>query len=149
MAFFNPKLLLKLRYSRNKTTLKSPYLLPTKVTISYFDEKPHCQPNLALKKWQKWIFGQNWTYLIWLNMVWDSHSTHNQYLISRFLGEFRVLKNYFQPGVFRHLNSNDPPCHQNQGPCPSLQTFPLCRYSILVEQYLSRFFLPSHNGSNS
>ena len=32
-------------------------------------------------------------------MVGDSHSTHDQYLISRFLGEFRVLKNYFQPGV--------------------------------------------------
>ena len=34
-------------------------------------------------------------------MVWDSHSTHDQYLISRFLGEFRVLKNCFQPGVSR------------------------------------------------
>ena len=99
MAFLNLTLLLKLKYSRNKTTLKSPHLLPTKVTIAYFDEKPHFWPNLALKKWQKWIFGQNWTYLIWLNMVWDSHSTHDQYLISRFLGEFRVLKNYFQPGV--------------------------------------------------
>ena len=34
MTFFNLKLLLKLRYSRNKTTLKSPHLLPTKVTIA-------------------------------------------------------------------------------------------------------------------
>ena len=39
-----------------KTTLKSQHLLPTKV-IAYFDEKPLCEPNLDLKKWQKWIFG--------------------------------------------------------------------------------------------
>ena len=34
MAFLNLMLLLKLKYSRNRTTLKSPNLLPTKVTIA-------------------------------------------------------------------------------------------------------------------
>ena len=103
MAFFNLKLLLKSKYFRKSIIIKSLYLLPTKITVAHFDEKPVFRPNLALLKGPKWSFGQNWTYLIWLNMVWDSHSTHDQYLISRFLGEFRVLKNCFQPGV---LNSS-------------------------------------------
>ena len=58
MAFLNLTLLLKLKYSRNKTTLKSAHQLPTKVTIAYFDEKRHFEHNFALKKWQKQIFGQ-------------------------------------------------------------------------------------------
>ena len=58
MAFLNLTLLLKLKYSRNKTTLKSAHQLPTKVTIAYFDEKCHFEQNFALKKWQKQIFGQ-------------------------------------------------------------------------------------------
>ena len=92
MAFFNQKMLLKTKYFRNRTTIIGSHLLPTNVTVAHFDEKCSFWPNLALQKWKKWIFGQIWTYQIWLHMVGDSHSTHQKYLISRFLGEFNKLK---------------------------------------------------------
>ena len=100
--------MLNKKYLKKNIIIKSSYLLPTKITVAHFDEKPVFRPNLALLKGPKWSFGQNWTYLIWPNLVWDSHSAHNQYLVSRFLGEFRVLKNCFQPGVYikQLLNEN-------------------------------------------
>ena len=73
MAFFNLKLLLKSKYFRKSIIIKSLYLLPTKITVAHFDEKPVFRPNLALLKGPKWSFGQNWTYLIWPNLVWDIH----------------------------------------------------------------------------
>ena len=100
MAFFNLKPLLKSKYFRKSLIIKSLYLLPTKITVAHFDVKPVFRPNLALLKGPKWSFGQIWTYLIWPNLVWDSHSAHNQYLVSRFLGEFRVLNSVWTNSKF-------------------------------------------------
>ena len=70
-----------------------------KVTVVHFDEKPLFLVKLGHQKKEKMDFGQFWIYQIWPNMFWDSHSTHQQYPISLFLGEFNKLKKCFQPGV--------------------------------------------------
>ena len=51
------------------------------------------------KKEKKQIFSKNWTYMIWLSTVWDSHSTQLQGPTGRFDGQFIKLKICFQPGV--------------------------------------------------
>ena len=81
------------------TTLKSSNQLPTKVTLTYLNEKPTFWPNLAFQKQKKWIFCQIWNYLIWPNMARDSHRTPLQYLISHFSGQLIKIKISFQPGV--------------------------------------------------
>ena len=88
-----------MNYLVNRTNLKSSHLSPTKVTLTYINEKPTFWPNLAVQKQKKWIFGQIWNYLIWPNMARDSHRTHLQYLISRFSGQLIKIIICFQPGV--------------------------------------------------
>ena len=59
MAFFNLKLLLKSKYFRKSIIIKSLYLLPTKITVAHFDEKPVFRPNFALLKGPKWCVKMN------------------------------------------------------------------------------------------
>ena len=54
---------------------------------------------LGPKNIKKLIFPKNWTSLIWLSTVKDSHSTLLQGPIGRFHGQFIKLKICFQPGV--------------------------------------------------
>ena len=53
------------------------------------------------KKHKKLIFSKNWTYLIWLHTLGDSHSTQFQGPIERFSGQFIWLKICFQLGVIK------------------------------------------------
>ena len=57
--------------------------LPTSTFFIWVKKRDFNTPPLvvSLWKWKKWIFGQIWIYQIWLNMVRDSQSTHQQYLI--------------------------------------------------------------------
>ena len=50
MAIFNLKVFLKAKYFRKSIIIKSLYLLPTKITVAHFDEKPVFRPNLSLLK---------------------------------------------------------------------------------------------------
>ena len=82
----------KNQVSRGKIRVRSPkkHLGPLRLIKTSF---------LCPKNNKKLIFSKNWTSLIWLSTVKDSHSTLLQGPIGRFLGQFIKLKICFQPGV--------------------------------------------------
>ena len=50
-------------------------------------------------KRKKLIFSKNWTYVIWLHTLGDSHNTQLQGPTNRFSGQFIYLRICFQLGV--------------------------------------------------